>query len=89
MHTIRDKEKLLKRTRRLRGQVEAIERALEEEKGCYHVLHIVAACRGALNGLMREVLEGHVRDHVLPIGASPESAEAAEELMAVLRSFLR
>ena len=53
-HTIREKTKLLSRIRRIRGQIEAIERALEGEKGCTEVLHLIAATRGAINGLMGE-----------------------------------
>ena len=64
-HTTRDKEKLLIRVRRIRGQVEAIERALKEEQECGDLLQLVAACRGALNGLMAELVEGHIRFHVL------------------------
>ena len=57
-HTTKDKEKLLTRVRRIRGQVDAIERALESEQECAGVLQLMAACRGALNGLMAEVMEG-------------------------------
>lgn len=88
-HTIHQKKKLLQRVRKLRGQVEAIERALEQEKGCYEVLHVVAACRGAINGLMFEILGGHVREHLLDPEAGPEAREAAEELVDTLRSFLK
>ena len=91
MHTLRDKEKLLKRVRRIRGQVEAIERALNEEQKCGDVLQLIAASRGAINGLMSEYLEGHVRHHVLPAGTRPTSpnAEAAEELIEVVRTYLK
>ena len=90
-HTTRDKEKLLVRIRRIRGQVEAIERTLGEEHECADLLQLVAACRGALNGLMSELIEGHVRFHVLaPNGRknSPQ-AEAAEELIEVVRTYLK
>ena len=57
MHTAREKTKLLARVRRIRGQVEAIERALEAESGCAEVLHLVAAVRGAPNRRMAELIE--------------------------------
>ena len=63
-HTIREKSKLLARVRRIRGQVEAIERALEAEAACADVLQVIASVRGAVNGLMAEVVEDHVRCHV-------------------------
>ncbi len=91
MHISRDKENLLKRVRRIRGQVEAIERALNEEQKCGDVLRLIAASRGAINGLMASYLEGHVRHHVLPSGVRPNSpnAEAAEELIEVVRTYLK
>ena len=89
-HTIRAKSKLLNRVRRIRGQVEALERALEQEAECGDVLRLIAAGRGAMNSLMAEVLEGHVRAHVFP-EASPGSgqADAAEDLIEVVRAYLK
>ena len=54
-HAIRDKKKLLARVRRISGQVNAIERALESEEECERVMHMIAGCRGAMAGLMVEV----------------------------------
>ena len=56
-HVIRDKQKLLNRVRRIRGQVEAIERALDGEAGCAQIMHQIAGCRGAINSLLVEVVE--------------------------------
>ena len=64
-HTIREKTKLLNRVRRIRGQVDAIERALEDEAGCERVMHVIAACRGAINGLLSEVVEDHIQTHLI------------------------
>ena len=90
-HTTKDKKKLLSRVRRIRGQVEAIERAIDGEQECSGVLQLMAACRGALNGLMAEVMEGHVRFHVLAPGHGKNSpqAQAAEELIEVVRTYLK
>lgn len=90
-HTTQDKTKLLNRVRRLKGQVEGIEKALVEEKDCFLVLQTIAACRGALNGLMAEVLEGHVKNHVLNPGRPlrAEQAEATEILMDLIRAFMK
>jgi DNA-binding FrmR family transcriptional regulator len=90
-HTTRDKEKLLVRVRRIRGQVEAIERALGEEHECADVLQLVAACRGALNGLMAELIEGHIHFHLLaPNGRrSRPQVAAARELIEVVRAYLK
>jgi FrmR/RcnR family transcriptional regulator, repressor of frmRAB operon len=90
-HTTKEKYKLLTRVRRIRGQVEAIERALESEQECGRVLQLMAACRGALNGLMAEVMEGHVRFHVLSPsnGKNSPQTKAAEELIEVVRAYLK
>ncbi len=90
-HTSKDKEKLLIRVRRIRGQVEAIERSLREEHECADLLQLVAACRGALNGLMAELVEGHIWFHVLDPerGKDSPQAEAAEELIDLVRSYLK
>ena len=64
-HTIREKKKLLARVRRIRGQVEAIERALDSEAGCEQVMHLIAGVRGAIAGLMAEVVEDHVHTHLV------------------------
>jgi DNA-binding FrmR family transcriptional regulator len=90
-HTTKDKKKLVSRVRRIRGQVEAIERAIDTEQECFSVLQLMAACRGALNGLMAEVMEGHVRFHVLSPNGRQNSrqAKAAEELIEVVRAYLK
>jgi DNA-binding FrmR family transcriptional regulator len=91
MHTAREKEKLIARVRRIRGQVEAVERAIVEEKGCYDVLQTVTAARGALNALVAEMIEDHVRFHVLDPEAkvSPKRARAADELVDIVRAYVK
>lgn len=90
-HTIKNKEKLLARVRRVRGQVEAVERALEQEKGCAAVLQLVVAARGAMNSLMAEVIEDHIRLHVVDPARERQRGRArgAEELIEVIQSYLR
>lgn len=90
-HTIRDKKKLLDRVRRIKGQVEGIERALEQEQNSARILHNIAGCRGAINGLMAEVMEGHIRLHVVDPNTVPTSAqaEAIEEVIDVLKTYLK
>jgi len=91
MHTVRDKKKLLARVRRLKGQVEAIERALESETGCEQVLHLIAGARGAMAGLMAEVVEDHVRTHLVDGEKYPGALDkdAVEQLLDVVRSYLK
>jgi len=90
-HTIREKAKLLNRVRRVRGQIEAVERALESEKGCVDVLHLIVAARGAMNSLMAEVIEDHIRMHVVDPARERDTARArgAEELIDVVQAYLK
>jgi FrmR/RcnR family transcriptional regulator, repressor of frmRAB operon len=90
-HTIRERAKLLNRVRRIRGQVEAIERAIEQEIGCADVMQLIAAARGAMGGLMAEVMEDHVRDHFVEAkrGGQGSTAEAAEQLIDVLHAYIK
>jgi DNA-binding FrmR family transcriptional regulator len=90
-HTVREKQKLLARVRRIRGQVEAIERALDSEAGCEQVLHLIAGVRGAMAGLMAEVVEDHVRTHLVDADKYPNAlnAEATEQLLDVVRTYLK
>jgi DNA-binding FrmR family transcriptional regulator len=89
-HTIREKQKLINRVRRLRGQMEAVERMLEEEKGCAEVMQLIAGIRGAVNGLMAEVIEDHIHHHLAaPELAQADRNEAAGELVDVVRAYLK
>jgi FrmR/RcnR family transcriptional regulator, repressor of frmRAB operon len=90
-HTIRDKTKLLNRVRRIRGQIEAVERAIDQEQDCSSILHAIAACHGAIKGLMAEVIEGHVRFHVVDPDREPTSdqAQAAQKLIDVIKAYLK
>ena len=89
-HLINDKTKLIRRIRRIRGQVEAVERALEADKDCGDVLQMIAAARGAMNSLTAELLEEHIRVHVVDAGrASTRQKTAAEELIQIVQSYFK
>ena len=90
-HTIRDKQKLLARVRRIKGQVEGIERAIEAEERCEQVLHHIAGARGAMAGLMAEVVEDHVREHLVDTAKHPGALDedAVEALLEIVRTYLK
>lgn len=88
-HTLHEKPKLLARVRRLKGQMEAIERALEAEAPCAEVLNLVASVRGAVNGLTAELIEDHLRAHVVEAAGADARQAGAKELIAVVRTYLR
>ncbi|MGA2115267.1 MAG: metal/formaldehyde-sensitive transcriptional repressor [Bryobacteraceae bacterium] len=90
-HTTEEKKRLLNRIRRIMGQVAAIERGLDEEADCSEILHNISACRGAMDALMAEVIEGHIRFHVLAAdgSATAEQTRAADDLVSALRAYLK
>ena len=90
-HTIKDKKELLLRAKRIQGQVDALVRALDEERDCSDVLQLMSAARGAMNSLMAELLEGHIKSHVLNGKQKPtsEQVEAADEVIAMVKSYLK
>lgn len=89
-HTIKGKKQLLARVRRIKGQAEALEKALEQETECSAILQQIAAIRGAVNGLMAEVLDGHIREHLGADDIPPQQrSKDLEQVVAVLRSYLK
>ena len=75
-HTIKEKKKLLARVGRIRGQVEALERALADETDCARIMHMIAGIRGGVAGLMAEVVEDHVRTHLVDPQKNPGALNA-------------
>jgi DNA-binding FrmR family transcriptional regulator len=90
-HTVDEKKRLLNRVRRLKGQIAAIEKSLDQEDECSHILHGISACRGAMDALMAEVIEGHIRFHILPPeqASTGEQTRAADDLISALRAYLK
>ena len=90
-HTIADKQRLVLRAKRIHGQVAALIRTLTEERDCSEVLQVMSAARGAMNSLMAELLEGHIRSHVLNGKQKPTSQQtvAADEVIEMVKSYLK
>ncbi len=89
-HTVKEKQKLVARIKRIRGQVDAIERSLSSEDDCADVLMLLANVRGGINSLMAEVLEDHIRLHILtPKKSAISHTELAEDLIELVRAYLK
>lgn len=90
-HTSKHKDKLLARVRRLKGQLEAVERSLEGDAPCGEILNLVASIRGAVTGLTGELIEDHIREHVSNPDTDPDAdrAQAASELIDAVRTYLK
>jgi DNA-binding FrmR family transcriptional regulator len=88
-HVEREKQKLVARIRRIRGQVDAIERSLSSGDDCADVLMLLANVRGGINSLMAEVLEDHIRLHMLTEKSGQPPTELAEDLIDLVRAYLK
>lgn len=88
-HTVRDKSKLLSRVRRIQGQAVALEGLLASGSGCGDVLQQIAAIRGAVNGLMAAVLEGHLAEHLVDEPSLEHRQEELQDVLRVIRSYLK
>jgi DNA-binding FrmR family transcriptional regulator len=88
-HTLRKKTKLLARVRRIKGQLEGIERALDADLACGEVLRQLASARGALNGLTAELMEDHLLEHVVDAESAKARRLGGEEMAEVIRAYLK
>jgi DNA-binding FrmR family transcriptional regulator len=90
-HVVEGKQRLLNRVRRLRGQIDALERALDADEGCSEIMRLLTASRGAINGIMAEVVEDHIQMHMVDADRKRSRGEqqAADELLDVLRTYIR
>jgi len=87
-HLSDHKDELIKRVQRLTGQMQAVQRSLETEADCDKVLHLVAATRGALNGLLDELLEAHAREHVAhPDLTADQRQQGVDTLVTAIRRY--
>lgn len=88
-HTLRDQDKLIARVRRIRGQLDGVQRALLAESSCAEVLRQLASARGALNGLTAEVMEGHLQGHVVEAATEAERRAGGQEMIELIRTYLK
>lgn len=86
----KEKQKLLIRLRRIRGQLDAVERRIQEDATCAAILQQATACRGALDGFIAEVVEDHILEHMIDpsLPRDDPRAQAAEELVEIVHSYL-
>jgi len=90
-HISRKKTKLLARIRRIRGQVDAVERAIEQNSEEAEIMQLIASIRGAFNGLMGELIEDMIQVHVIePIeNPDPQWLDETKQLVSILRTYLK
>jgi DNA-binding FrmR family transcriptional regulator len=85
----REKVKLQQRVKKLRGQLDAVERSLNADEDCGDQLMLLAAVRGGVNSLMGEVLEDHIRFHLTRESKEQIAPELAEDLIDLVRAYLK
>ena len=88
-HLHENSKKIVSRIKRIKGQLEAVERSLEEESDCFKVLQTLAACRGAMNGLFGEIVESHIKEHIMTDAGNPKSSQDKEalDLIQLLKTY--
>lgn len=88
-HIDRENLKLTQRIKKIRGQLDAVERSLSAGDDCGDILMLLAAVRGGVNGLMAEVLEDHIRFHLTEKSPEELAPELAEDLIDLVRAYLK
>lgn len=88
-HTAKERPKILARVNRLKGQLDAFAKAVETDQDEYQIMQLLASCRGAMNGLMSDIVESHIREHIVNAENKKIAGEAGEELIDIMRSFLK
>jgi DNA-binding FrmR family transcriptional regulator len=90
-HFITDKKKLILRVKRIRGQIDGIERAIASDEDCVKIVQAIASIRGALTGLMGEVLESHVAEHVVDPRSklSAGQLKGTKELLTMIKTYVK
>ncbi len=83
-----EKAKLVKRLSRIRGQVDALQRAIEQADPSTRLLQQATACRGAMDGFIAEVIEDHIREQMVGAEDKGAASRAAEELIGIVHSYL-
>ena len=88
-HLHEDNKKIKSRIKRIKGQLEAVERSLDEDSDCFKVLQTLAACRGAMNGLLGEIVESHIKEHIMTDASNPKSSQDKDaiELIQLLKTY--
>jgi DNA-binding FrmR family transcriptional regulator len=88
-HLAQHKNKLTARLKRIRGQMDAVQRALDDDTECFNILQLVAAARGGMNALMAELMADHLIHHVVEPEHGEDPHQGAEELIDIFRTYLR
>lgn len=88
-HIIANKEKLMLRLKKVKGQISAIEKAIESESDCFGVLQQISAVRGSVQSLMGEVLDDHIKEHLGNHVDDERREKEIENLTSLLKTYLR
>lgn len=84
---LKEKNELITRTKKIVGQLESVQRALEQDEHCAEILQRLAAARGSINSLMAELMEDHIRNHMPR--KNKVSKDAADDVIEILRTYLK
>ncbi len=88
-HTIANKDKILLRIKKIKGQLNSIEKSLEKEIDCFKVLQQISASRGAIQSLLNEVLEGYIKEHLGNAISNEQREQEIANLITILKTYLK
>lgn len=92
-HSSAEKKRAIARLRRIRGQVEGLERAINAGTDCGAILQQIAALRGAVNGLMASILDSHLHEEFTQVAVDPKIRKqhqaSIEQVIALVRSYFK
>lgn len=83
------KDQLLKRLRRIEGQVRGIQKMVDEDRYCIDVLTQISAIQAALDKVALGLLDGHARTCVIGAEAAIQEQRTSELMAAVGRLMRR
>jgi len=87
MHTVKEINRILARINRIIGQLESVSETVQNEHHAHKVLQVLASSRGAITGLMGEIIEGHIMEHIVEADSKKDAAQAGREVNEILKSF--
>ena len=84
-----EKKDVRQRLKKVAGQINGIDKMVEEERYCVDVVQQVVAARAALNKAAMLILESHAKSCVIKAIKEDHGEESIDELMQVLKHFTK
>ncbi len=87
-HAAHDHTGELRRLSRIKGQVEGIERMIQDRRYCPEIVHQIKAARSALKALEVSIIEGHMK-HCVKAAIASRNKDVIQEKMEEILMLLK